>query len=124
MQGLHYATAVSGKSLGTIAGLAFIFCKDQPVSSDAPLYLNLPYYMKKQIPFTLPHYFVEAVSDALKLYPERFDVLENRMEAIKNSRLDATATYPMIATWEHPKMDEILTICALNGFYYMVTARI
>jgi len=116
MQGLHYATAVSGKSLGTVAGLAFIFCKEKPVSSDAPLYLNLPYYMKKQIPFTLPHYFVEAVSDALKLYPERFDVLENRMEAIKNSRLDATATYPMIVTWEHPKMAEILTTCALNGF--------
>src|SRR5690606_27847876 len=28
MQGLHYATAVSGKSLGTVAGLAFIFCKE------------------------------------------------------------------------------------------------
>lgn len=117
MQGLHYATAVSGKALGTVAGLAFIFCKEQPISSDAPLYLNLPYYIEKQIPFTLPHSFVEAVIDVLKLYPERFEVLEKRMEAIKNSTLDVTATYPMIATWEHPKMAEILTACELNGFY-------
>lgn len=116
MQGLHYATAVSGKSLGTMAGLAFIFCKEQPVSSNSPLYLNLPYYIDKQIPFTLPHYFVEAVRDALKLYPERFKVLEKRIETIKNSALDVTANYPMIATWEHPKMAEILTTCALNGF--------
>lgn len=116
MQGLHYATAVSGKSLGTMAGLAFIFCKEQPVSSNSPLYLNLPYYIEKHIPFTLPHYFVEAVRDALKSYPERFEVLEKRMETIKNSVLDVTATYPMIATWAHPKMADILTTCALNGF--------
>lgn len=85
-------------------------------SSDAPLYLNLPYYIEKQIPFTLPHSFVEAVRDALKLYPERFEVLEKRIETIKNSALNVTATYPMIATWEHPKMAEILTTCTLNGF--------
>ena len=116
MQGLHYATAVSGKALGTMTGLAFIFCKERPISSDAPLYLNLPHYIEKQIPFTLPHFLVEAVRGALKAYPERFEVLEKRMEAVKNSALDVKAAYPMIATWEHPKMDEILTICALNGF--------
>lgn len=116
MKGLHYATAVSGKALGTMAGLAFIFCKERPILSDVPLYLNLPYYIEKQIPFTLPHYFVEAVRDALKAYPERFEVLEKRMETIKNSMLDVTATYPMIATWKHPKMTEILITCSLNGF--------
>lgn len=116
MQGLHYATAVSGKALGTIAGLAFIFCKEAPRASDAPLYLNLPYYMEKQIPFTLPHFIIEAVREALRTYPQRFVLLEKRMEAIKNSALPVTATYPMIATWQHPKMAEIITICALNGF--------
>lgn len=116
MEGLDYATAVSGKALGTIAGLAFVFCKDLPSASDAPLYLNLPYYNEKQIPFTLPHFYIKAVSDALKAYPERYTVLEKRMELVKNSGLPVKAKYPMIASWQHEKMPHIIQTCELNGF--------
>ena len=118
MKDLHYATAVSGKSIGTIAGLSFIFCKEAPTTSTAPLYLNLPYYMNKTIPFTLPHDFIQAVNDALKAYPARYALLESRMEQVKNSRFAPFLlgnTYPMIATITHEKMDKIVETCALNG---------
>lgn len=116
MQHLHYATAVSGKALGTIAGLAFIFCKEAPDESNAPLYLNLPHYMEKQIPFTLPHFYVKAVIDALQAYPERFTLLAKRMEVMSNSHVPVTASYPMIASWQHEQISEIIQTCALNGF--------
>jgi predicted N-acetyltransferase YhbS len=118
MQDLHYATAVSGKSLGTIAGLSFVFCKEAPTTSDAPFYLNLPYYLNKTIPFTLPHDFIQAVNDALKDYPARYALLENRMEQVKNSSFEPLlvgGTYPMIATITHEKMDKVVETCELNG---------
>ncbi|MGN7476973.1 aminotransferase class V-fold PLP-dependent enzyme [Solibacillus silvestris] len=116
MEGMHYATAVSGKALGTIAGLAFVFCKETPDMSNAPLYLNLPYYIEKQIAFTLPHFYIRAVSDALKAYPERFALLERRIELVRNSGLPVKTMYPMIASWQHEKMQQIIQTCALNGF--------
>ncbi|MEK3764482.1 MULTISPECIES: aminotransferase class V-fold PLP-dependent enzyme [unclassified Solibacillus] len=116
MEGLLYATAVSGKALGTIAGLAFVFCRELPCASDAPLYLNLPYYIERQIPFTLPHFYIKAVSDALKAYPERYTVLNKRMELIKSSGLPVKTMYPMIASWQHEKMPLIIQTCELNGF--------
>lgn len=119
MENLHYATAVSGKSLGTVAGLSFIFCKEVPSVSGAPMYLNLPYYIEKEIPFTLPHDFIQAVNDALSLYPKRYTILKQRMELVKHSMFKADLlgeTYPMIATIQHNNMEEILQICELNGF--------
>lgn len=118
MKDFHYATAVSGKSIGTIAGLSFIFCKEAPITSTAPFYLNLPYYMNKTIPFTLPHDFIQAVNEALKAYPARYTLLESRMEQVENSSFAPLLlgnTYPMIATITHEKMDKIVETCALNG---------
>lgn len=119
MAGLHYATAVSGKALGSVAGLSFVFCKGVPKTSNAPLYLNLPYYIEKEIPFTLPHNFVVAVNDALAKYPERFTILQNRMELVRNSAFASLLVggiHPMIATVQHAKMAEIIVICELNGY--------
>ena len=119
MEELHYATAVSGKALGTVAGLSFVFCKEAPKNSNAPMYLNLPYYIEKEIPFTLPHNFVMAVNEALTAYPERFDLLQKRMELIRDSEFASLVvgeTYPMIATVQHEKMAEIIAICELNGY--------
>ncbi|MEG0473461.1 MAG: aminotransferase class V-fold PLP-dependent enzyme [Solibacillus sp.] len=118
MADLHYATAVSGKALGTVAGLSFVFCKEAPTHSNAPMYLNLPYYIEKKIPFTLPHNFVMAVNEALTAYPDRFAVLQKRMENVRQSKFASLlvgGTYPMIATIQHVKMAEITAICELNG---------
>lgn len=119
MEDLHYATAVSGKSLGTIAGLSFIFCKEAPTKSKAPLYMNLPYSIEKEIPFTLPHHLIVAVSEVLKTYPERYEILVNRMEQVKNSSFAPFIVgdvHPMIATIQHEKMPQIIETCELNGF--------
>lgn len=119
MEDLHYATAVSGKALGTIASLSFIFCKEAPTKSEAPLYMNLPYYMDKEIPFTLPHHLIVAVNEALKAYPERYEIVINRMEQVKNSSFTPFIVgdiHPMIATIQHEKIAQIVEICELNGF--------
>lgn len=117
MAALDYATASSGKALGTLAGLAFVFCSKAPKQSDAPLYLNLPYYMEKNIPFTLPHFFVKAVNDALQAYPQRFQVLQKRGELVRNSELPIVEASPIIATLQHNEMPKIIETCELNGFY-------
>lgn len=116
MANLHYATASSGKALGTVAGLAFVFCKEGPKTSDAPLYLNLPHYLEKNIPFTLPHFFVKAVNEALRAYPARFQLLQKRGELVRNEVLPIVEVSPIIATLQHEKMSKILETCALNGF--------
>ncbi|ATP38868.1 septum site-determining protein [Solibacillus sp. R5-41] len=119
MANLHYATAVSGKALGTVAGLSFVFCKEAPTNSNAPMYLNLPYYIEKEIPFTLPHNFVMAVNEALNAYPKRFALLQKRIEDVRNSEFASLLVgeaYPMIATIQHLKMAEIIAICGLNGY--------
>lgn len=117
MAALDYATGSSGKALGTIAGLAFVFCKEAPKYSDAPIYLNLPYYLEKKIPFTLPHYFVKAVNEALQRYPERFEVLQKRLELVRCAELPIVASNPIIATMQHAEMPKIIETCALNGVY-------
>ncbi len=119
MEELHYATAVSGKALGTVTGLSFVFCKEAPKNSNAPMYLNLPYYIEKEIPFTLPHTFVMAVNEALVAYPERFALLQKHMGNVRDSEFASLLvgeTYPMIATVQHEKMAEIIAICELNGY--------
>ncbi|MER2126787.1 aminotransferase class V-fold PLP-dependent enzyme [Solibacillus sp.] len=117
MEHVHYATASSGKALGTIAGLAFVFCKEAPKQSEVPLYLNLPYYVEKNIPFTLPHFFVKAVNEALQAYPERFQVLQKRAELVRNADLPIVASSPIIATLQHEDIPKIIETCELNGFY-------
>ncbi|WP_274308971.1 aminotransferase class V-fold PLP-dependent enzyme [Solibacillus daqui] len=116
MAHVHYATASSGKALGTIAGVAFVFCKEAPQVSVAPLYMNLPYYMEKTIPFTLPHFLVQSVNTALKAYPVRFEILQNRLELVRKAALPIQAVNPIIATLQHDEMPKIMETCALNGF--------
>ncbi|MEK4630059.1 MAG: aminotransferase class V-fold PLP-dependent enzyme [Solibacillus sp.] len=119
MAGLHYATAVSGKALGTVAGLSFVFWQEAPTESQAPMYMNLSHYYDKQIPYTLPHTFVQAVNNALTAYPERFTLLQKRMELVRHSALKEMLvgeTYPMIATIQHKKIAEIVEACELNGY--------
>lgn len=116
MADLHYATASSGKALGTIAGVAFVFCNKAPQVSTAPLYMNLPYYIEKTIPFTLPHFLVHSVNTALQAYPARFEHLQNRLALVRESGLPIQKVNPIIATLQHPEMPKIMETCALNGF--------
>lgn len=116
MAHLHYATASSGKALGTIAGVAFVFCKEASQVSRAPLYMNLHYYLEKTIPFTLPHFLVQSVNTALKAYPARFESLQNRLKLVSEAGLPIQAVNPIIATLQHPEMPKIMETCALNGF--------
>ncbi len=101
MENLHMATAVSGKSLGALSGLAFVFSNQQPLKNDAPLYLNLYYYFKNSLPFTMPAFLVSNTLFALQQYPERFTILQERMNQVIESPFKPfsfiqSATYPMI----------------------------
>ena len=79
MENLHLATAVSGKSLGALSGLAFVFSNQRPLKNNAPLYTNLYYYANHSLPFTMPAYLVSNTLFALQQYPGRFTIIQNRM---------------------------------------------
>ena len=120
LAGVHYATVVSGKSVGALSGLAFVLCKEAPTTSSAPHYLNLAYYSEKEIPFTLPHYLVACMNDALAAYPDRYGLLTERMQQIEVSHfaetLIKTNGYPMICTLQLEDASFSET-ARLNGFY-------
>ena len=65
------ASGVSGKGLGSCAGLAFVFHREVPKLSDSvPRYLDLGYYVEKGgVPFTVSSQLVLALDIALN----RFD---------------------------------------------------
>ena len=87
------ATAVSGKAIGTMSGLAIVFA-DHEISEDMslPSYLDLGRY-QNNIPFTLPFGLLKSFAAALKQYPERYQLLENRFAAMKQGISD----WPLLA---------------------------
>lgn len=77
------ATAVSGKAIGTMSGLAFVFANHDIAEDETlPSYLDLGRY-QHGIPFTLPFGLLKSFAAALKQYPERYELLGNRLEAMK-----------------------------------------
>ncbi|WP_332645607.1 aminotransferase class V-fold PLP-dependent enzyme [Lysinibacillus sp. 54212] len=120
MDELYLATAVSGKAIGALSGLSFVFSNETFLYSNAPRYLNLPYYNKGEIPFTIPAYLVQNVARALLAYPQRYQELENRMNQLLSSDLFhrhgiKTSHYPMIATLQcNPKFSRD---AKLNGLF-------
>lgn len=121
LSNVRYATAVSGKSLGAVSGLAFVFCQQLPTKSTAPSYVNLALYAQRGIPFTVPHFLVDNVREALKSYPARYAQLAGRLRKIEQSAfapyLLETNRYPMIATLELPNSAAFFEVARLNGFY-------
>ncbi len=119
----YLATAVSGKAIGALSGLAFVFSKDEPKKSNAPVYLNLAYYSHSQIPFTIPAALVESTLTALAKYPKRFEILANRFDHLKASPLYMKYSrninyYPMIASLEMPKtLKNFSSDLKLNGIF-------
>ncbi len=79
------ATAVSGKAIGALSGLAFVFSNEHFTKNDAPLYSNLVHYQQQKLPFTLPAYLVANVVEVLAHYPARFDVLNTRFKTLEQS---------------------------------------
>ena len=86
------ATAVSGKAIGTISGLAIVFADhDIEADSNLPSYLDLGLY-SNTIPFTLSYPLLKSFKLALEAYPERFRLLSERFEAVKRD----TAGWPLL----------------------------
>lgn len=122
MERLYIATAVSGKAIGALSGLAFVFSNQKPRYNDAPLYVNLEHYFTQTIPFTLPAYLVSNTLAALQCYPTRFDILQSRFNRLIASTFGQycmveRSTYPMIVSLKFPKVFTSFSEDAkLNGF--------
>jgi aspartate aminotransferase-like enzyme len=68
LQDVYLATAVSGKGIGSLPGLAMVFCREDVVSGtrQLPCYFDLAYYEAKQgIPFTISSNAIYALNAAL-----------------------------------------------------------
>ncbi|MFJ7839954.1 aminotransferase class V-fold PLP-dependent enzyme [Lysinibacillus sphaericus] len=119
----YLATAVSGKAIGALSGLAFVFSQElvEPVTA-LPAYLDLTNYQHGTIPYTLPAALVGNVVEALQAYPARYHQLQQRYEALlqlpfMHYRLPITA-YPMIITIQCPNgLTKLATDLKLNGLF-------
>ncbi|HID48833.1 MAG TPA: alanine--glyoxylate aminotransferase family protein [Chromatiales bacterium] len=68
LQDVYLATAVSGKGIGSLPGLAMVFCREDVKSGNRqlPRYFDLAYYETKQgIPFTISSNAIYALNAAL-----------------------------------------------------------
>ena len=68
LQDVYLATAVSGKGIGSLPGLAMVFCGENVLSGDRqiPRYFDLAFYEAKQgLPFTISSNAIYALSAAL-----------------------------------------------------------
>lgn len=93
MEGCWLATATSGKAVGTMSGLAVVFANHEITEDRSlPIYLDLGKY-QRDIPFTLPYSLLKSFGIALKQYPERYQLLQERFEAIKQE----ISAWPLVA---------------------------
>ena len=115
LKGVQLATATSGKALGALAGLSFVFYDDEPLHTGA-LYTDLAQYATR-VPYTLPAYLVANVLEALRAYPQRYDTLAERLRTLLQldglQRLDA-AHYPTAVTFHCSP--QLVVDAQLNGF--------
>ncbi|HET9426351.1 MAG TPA: GNAT family N-acetyltransferase [Gemmatimonadaceae bacterium] len=99
LKDVHLATAVSGKALGSAAGLAIVFHRDEPVSSPrVPRYLDLSLYTARAVPFTLPSapVFALRVATELTLRRRGADPLAENTAWLRE-RLDALGFHSLAA---------------------------
>lgn len=83
MEGCWLATATSGKAVGTMSGLAVVFANHEITEDHSlPSYLDLGLY-QRDIPFTLPYSLLKSFGKALKQYPVRYQLLQERFEYVK-----------------------------------------
>lgn len=119
LQNVFCATAVSGKALGALSGLAFLLYNDAPrPADDIPCYVNLASY-HEAMPFTVPVYLLENTMQALGQYPARYQQLQERLETVLASPLYEhaglqTVHYPIIVTFT--ELRDFTTCAKLNDF--------
>lgn len=119
----YLATAVSGKAIGALSGLAFVFSqKLAKPSTSIPAYMDLANYQQGAIPFTLPASLVRNVEVALQAYPARYELLQQRFDTLlqlpfMHYKL-STTYYPMLITLECPKsLSQLHTDLTLNQLF-------
>ncbi|MFY0516888.1 aminotransferase class V-fold PLP-dependent enzyme [Lysinibacillus sp. UGB7] len=119
----YLATAVSGKAIGALSGLAFVFSEElAKPSSTLPAYVDLANYQLGTVPFTLPAVLVGNVESALQAYPARYGQLQQRFDRLlqlpfMHNQL-ATSHYPMIMTLRCPgALAYLATDLKLNGLF-------
>ncbi|MGB6408169.1 MAG: aminotransferase class V-fold PLP-dependent enzyme [Planococcus donghaensis] len=88
------ATATSGKAIGTLSGVAIVFAnhKIEP-DETVPSYLDLGLYAT-DIPFTFSASLLESLHRALKAYPARYELLNQRFHKLQEDTQD----WPTLAT--------------------------
>lgn len=89
LNNVYLATAVSGKGIGSLPGLAMVFCRDDVISGDhqLPKYFDLAYYEAKQgIPFTISSNAIYALIAAVKNsnWSARFENVKQWSEELRN----------------------------------------
>ncbi|WP_155590600.1 aminotransferase class V-fold PLP-dependent enzyme [Lysinibacillus cavernae] len=121
LQDCYLATAVSGKAIGALSGLAFVFSQSlAPTANTLPAYLDLANYQQGAIPFTLPAVLLGNVDVSLQAYPARYDQLQQRFKALLQLPIMRyqlpTTQYPMLVTVQLPKtLSNLHMDLALNG---------
>lgn len=121
LQDCYLATAVSGKAIGAMSGLAFVFSQYLAQSTTTlPAYLDLANYHQGAIPFTLPAVLLGNLDESLQAYPVRYAQLQQRFEALLQLPYIhfqlPTTQYPMLITIQLPETLSNLHIdLALNG---------
>lgn len=112
------ATAVSGKAIGALSGLAFVFANQlfEP-SPNVPHYIQLARYQQAR-PYTLPAYLVANIAEALAQYPARYETLAVRKMLLDDSifRHDVfrkAPGYTLLDSYTLPK--DFVDIAQLNG---------
>jgi len=125
MDGVYLATGVSGKAIGTMSGLAFVFSNTEIVTSDnIPAYLDIGLTVSHMIPFTMSSQLVQSLEYALKAYEKgaRYTLLQNRMKLIEAEvekhqiPLLSDDPYPMIFTWEEKAFPYLAEDARMSGF--------
>lgn len=93
LKNVWLATAVSGKAIGTVSGLAIVFSHHEIAPEpQLPAYLDIGLYGSK-VPFTLSYPLLKSFKQALEAYPKRYSLLQDRFEIIKKS----TGNWPSLA---------------------------
>lgn len=119
LENVFCATAVSGKAIGALGGLAFLLYNEAPQTAvDIPSYINLAHY-HETMPFTVPVYLLENTKQALTQYPERYHLLEKRLKTVLASPFYThfglqTEHYPIIVTFVG--LEEFALCAKLNDF--------
>lgn len=104
LEGVTFASGVSGKTLGSYTGLSFVFHQEkvQP-SLCLPRYLDLGSYVEANgVPYTQSSNLVEAFAQALKKYEhpnEVYNQIKNRYEKIRKALEEMD--WNVLAPWEH-----------------------